>query len=120
MSELVVTVHKPQQPPIPEPEGWIILEYCSGGWWVDSGYLVKPSERESLEDAVSTIKNTPIRLVHIGHAPKVPVEAIAWVTREIELVANNERAEHPQASADTDVITQRIRSWLAEQEEGDK
>ena len=120
MSELIGTVHKPPQPPIPEPEGWIpiALEEWAGKkvWLVPEGVCILFESQKTASLFVDSLE-TPYRLVHIGHAPKVPVEAIQLGIDSIEALGRHQTgpvAEHYFRCANE------LLSWLSAQEEGDK
>ena len=116
---VVGTVHKPQQPPIPEPEGWAFMyrPIDSEGTWPWRFGMTELRGRKWAESrALDFARDRElVRLVHIGPAPKVPVEAIGTVHRIADL-ARAARAISLSRKEEDAITT--LRSWLSAQEEG--
>jgi len=117
VSVLIGTVHKPKQPEVPEPEGWVPVQYNPlTGRWLVMGAWTPLSSRSEADNLVGRFKDNPlhVRFIEVGSAPKVPVEAIRrllnWCSDQDDFGYHLGLSESANS----------VHRWLSAQEEGDK
>lgn len=120
MTDLIGTVHKPKQPPIPEPEGWTIYQRrrdSSVGtlspWYTTTAELHTQGWAENRATELMG-GGWEVRLIYVGPAPKPPVEAIRrllnWCNDQDDFGYHLRLTESANS----------VHRWLSTQEEDDK
>lgn len=114
---VVGTVHKPQPPEVPEPEGWAFMyrPIDSEGTWPWRFGMTELRGRKWAESrALDFARDRElVRLVHIGPAPKVPVRDIQLAVSTLRAAANSTELGARESLLN---CAARLTHWLGESE----